>query len=152
MWKDNIEYIIKRYKRFLKEHGVYKRVLDIHLSSYYCRMYNVHKLDKLLTICCERPEDFLWKADSFCIWEKTGEGESYWWVLSSLWKETCITENIEELNNEYLAARCRALLSNTQNLADPKYYNDSYITKENRETIIQMRKRISKLIYKYEKE
>ena len=147
MWKDNIEYIIKRYKRFLKEHGVYKRVLDIHLSSNYCEKFNINSLNELFAKCLS-PEYFLWKADVFCIWDRTAEGDSYWWVLSSLWREICITENFEELNDKYLAARCSDLLINTQNLADPKFYTEAYITKENREKIIQMRERISKLIYK----
>lgn len=139
MWKDNIEYIIKRYKRFLKEHGVYKRVLDIHLSSFHCKKYNINTLDRLLTICAS-PEYFLWKSDVFCNWVRTAEGVSYWWVLSSLWRELCITENFEELNDKYLAARCSDLLINTKNLADP-----------NREKIIQMRERISKLANKLHK-
>lgn len=147
MWKDNIEYIIKRYKRFLKEHGVYKRVLDIHLNSNYCKKNNINALDRLL-IMCSSPEYFLWKADVFCIWERTAEGDSYWWVLSSLWRETCINERFEEQNDEYFVRRCRDLLINTKNLADPKLYTDEYITKENREKVIQMRERISKLIYK----
>ena len=147
MWRDNIEDIIKRYKRFLKEYGVYKRVLDIHLSSNYCKKNNINTLDRLLTLCAS-PEDFLWKSDVFCIWERTAEGDSYWWVLSSLWRETCINEKFEEQNDEYFARRCADLLINTQNLANPKFYTEAYITKENREKVIQMRERISKLMYK----
>ena len=63
--------IIKRYKRFLKDNGIYKRVMSRHLE-------NAKK--KCLTL-----EEFfsgrvkmtlISNSDSFCIWERTPEGKA----------------------------------------------------------------------------
>ena len=81
--------IIKRYKRFLKDNGIYKRVMLKHLE-------NAKKMSLTL-------EEFfsnrvkmtlISNSGSFCLWERTDEGKAFWWIISNKWKYICIKEQL----------------------------------------------------------
>jgi hypothetical protein len=149
MWKDNIGQVVKRYKRFLKEENVYKRVIDLHMESEYSKKFEVHSLEKLLSKC-NTPDEFIWYARVFCIWDKTSEGDNFWWFMSSLWRGICIFENLFEYKNSTLLGdKCRWLWSNTCNLAESDMV---HISEENRKRITDLRTKLLIKIKEYEKE
>ena len=88
---------VKIYKRFLKENGVYKRVIEIHCNgTYYDR-----KKRKFPT-CLEHFGILTWIQNSncFCTWYYTKEGDLFWYALSVLWQMHCYITESCDLKNE----------------------------------------------------
>ena len=74
----------KRYKRFIKEKGVFHKVMSIHSKE-----VNAETILKK-----HSPFNWLRDTGTFCIWAETNEGERFWWRISLEWQIKCIEESI----------------------------------------------------------
>jgi hypothetical protein len=146
MWKDNIDQIVKRYKRFLKENGIYKRAISIHMNSYDFRKENCKSLSNLFSTCSQ-PDDFLKLISKFCVWAQTPEGRGYWWALSLHWREICLAENFENLNSLYLKERYKKFLKSIEFLI-----NEVELPKKEKEIMTRLKERVINILKEYEKE
>lgn len=92
---DNVEGILKIYKRFLKENGVYTRAMYLHLNG--CgrksRKITPEKFKNKLSYFSD-PMCLLSNVGIFCIWRESSEGDYFWWKISNKWKIKCINECI----------------------------------------------------------
>ena len=83
----------KRYERFLKEMGVYKRAIDIHSKS-------VNGLPKRGIAYQAKiksntyPRSWIQSSGTFCTWSRTPEKDVFWWAISLLWQYECYENNI----------------------------------------------------------
>ena len=74
--------VFKIYLRFLKEEGVYQRVLSIHSKN---RKLNAKKVLKNDTYFA----NWIQNEDTFCLWSSTKEGKDFWWIIHLLWLIKC---------------------------------------------------------------
>lgn len=88
--------IFKRYKRFMKDNGLYTRMMQIHLGK--CSSHNKRKFSELKSILCNDIEPYSWiqGADVFCTWSLTKEGDLFWWLTNIRWQVICIKESFFE--------------------------------------------------------
>ncbi len=85
--------IKKRYERFLKEMGVYKRVIDIHsgrVNGLPKRNISYQTIIKANTY----PRSWIQSCGTFCTWSRTPEKDVFWWAISLLWQAECIENDI----------------------------------------------------------
>lgn len=84
----------KRYKRFMKDNGLYARMMQIHLGE--CSSHNKRIFSELKSFLCNTVEPFSWiqGAAAFCSWSSTKEGDLFWWLISIRWQAICIKESL----------------------------------------------------------
>lgn len=89
----------KIYFRFLKDHGIFSRVIWLHKNGDECSIKREAPmtLDDALHYC-KNPTEWIQSAICFCIWSKTDEGQVYWHELSKLWKLECIEKGLKTEN------------------------------------------------------
>ena len=89
------ENIFKIFLRFLKEEGVYHRVLSIYGRDKR-NVKDVLKRDLCFT-------HWIQHEDTFCLWQSTGEGRDFWWLIHLLWLIKCldICGGIYNFNGHY---------------------------------------------------
>ena len=75
----------KKYFRFLKEHGVYQRSIEIHKKAMHSKALTFHAL-----LSSNKPISWIQDATIFCQWASSPEGDAFWWVISLLWQSECI--------------------------------------------------------------
>jgi len=85
--------IIKKYKRFLKENGIYQRAIELH-SYHNCKktilsLYGDIKKFNFKSLLAYNPKDWMQSTALFCLWSGTKEGEKYWFEKSILWLSQC---------------------------------------------------------------
>jgi len=88
-WRTNADEVIKTYKRYLKDNGVFNQVLKIH--RLHCK--GSHKVEEIL-VKAFLPLDFIANSNTFTFWETLKEGRLFWWGISNKWKYKCLTEKI----------------------------------------------------------
>jgi len=98
----------KRYERFLKEMGVYRRAIQIHTYGTGKRRYGY---PTILKINCH-VRSWIQSSGTFCTWLRTPEKDVFWWAISLLWQYECY-EN-------------RILLDDTNYVPDVKFLNDDF--------------------------
>lgn len=83
--------------RFLKEEGVFERWLKNRRWFKKNAKNVLHPLFDYATasICISRP-DLLYKVASSFIWDRTPEGDDFWFALSNKW-----TDLVREKENEF---------------------------------------------------
>ena len=84
---------VKKYKRFLKEHGIFKRAIHIHqYGEDFC---NVRESIRKFPDCLlgHDPCNWIQNARAFCSWVNTNEGDCFWWSISLLWQLTICCDN-----------------------------------------------------------
>ena len=79
--------VVKRYKRFLKDNGIYKRVMSRHLEN--AKKKNL-TLEEFFDHCNKMT--LISDIGSFCTWSATDEGKAFWWAISNKWKYVFIKE------------------------------------------------------------
>lgn len=78
----------KRYERFLKEMGVYKRAVDIHSG----RVHGLYKRSIAYPVVIKNntyPRTWIQSSGTFCTWSRTPEKDVFWWGISLLWQYEC---------------------------------------------------------------
>ena len=93
----------KIYFRFLKDHGIFNRVIWLHKNGHKNGDDGSIKREAPMTLddalhYCKTPIGWIQSAICFCIWSKTDEGQVYWHDLSKLWKLECIEKGLETEN------------------------------------------------------
>lgn len=86
----------KIYFRFLKDHGIFNRVVWLHRNGDddSIKRETPMTLDDALHYS-ENPIGWMQGAICFCVWCKTAEGQVYWHDLSKLWMLECIEKGLE---------------------------------------------------------
>ena len=83
----------KRYERFLKEMGVYKRAIDIHSRrENVLPKRGIAYQSKLKANTF--PRSWIQSSGTFCTWSRTPEKDVFWWAISLLWQYECNENNI----------------------------------------------------------
>jgi hypothetical protein len=98
---------VKIYIRFLKEHGAYKRAIEIHMHGEKERERETTFIASLKM--CDSWHNWLQDDYCFCLWRFTKENEEFWWALSILWQIMCIYKNIlsvKYINKKTLIQSC----------------------------------------------
>ncbi len=88
---------VKIYIRFLKEHGVYKRAIEIH--KYGAREGDRDIPFKEALKKSEHWYNWLQDDNCFCLWRDTKELDDFWWALSILWQIMCVYKDITGVIN-----------------------------------------------------
>ena len=84
--------IRKLYFRFLKDHGVFKRVIYLHENG----VPACPKERKIMQVLYDQQRFYNWLCDArtFCLWHQTDEGARFWHIMSCLWKLTCLDNGL----------------------------------------------------------
>lgn len=84
--------IRKLYFRFLKDHGVFKRVIYLHENG----VPACPKERKIMQVLYDQQRFYDWLCDArtFCLWHQTDEGARFWHIMSCLWKLTCLDNGL----------------------------------------------------------
>lgn len=93
---------LKRYKRFMKEYGLYSRMIFLHTTytSYFSDVNGFKRTKKkkafkeLLTSTNDPVNKWIQNSSVFCTWSGTKEGDTFWWLISMLWEVKCYNEEI----------------------------------------------------------
>lgn len=91
----------KRYERFLKEMGVYKRAIDIHsgrINVLPKKNIAYQAIIKANTF----PRSWIQSSGTFCTWSRTPEKDVFWWAISLLWQYECNENSIMLDGNNYV--------------------------------------------------
>ena len=86
---------VKIYTRFLKEHGVFKRAIEIH-------KYGARERETTFEASLRKCDYWYnWLQDDycFCLWRYTKERDEFWWALSILWQIMCVYKDITGVIN-----------------------------------------------------
>jgi len=75
--------IFKVYSRFLKEEGIYHKVLTIHGKGNKFSAKNVLQKDHMFT-------HWIQHDSTFCLWSNTNEGRDFWMEIHLLWLIKCL--------------------------------------------------------------
>ena len=88
----SLEDIKKLYFRFLKDHGVFKRVIYLHENG----VPTYPKEKKLVQVLYSQDHFYDWLCDAacFCLWHQSDEGATFWHIMSCLWKLTCLDNGL----------------------------------------------------------
>ena len=141
----------KRYERFLKEMGVYKRAIEIHSG----RKIAYQDIIKANTY----PRSWIQSCGTFCTWSKTPEKDVFWWAISLLWQYECHENRILlDGNNyvhdvKYLKHDLGRYLEFYNNIGDEKKYSSISINtlEKLKEKIIEVSSIIDKKYFKNSK-
>lgn len=114
---------VKIYTRFLKEHGVFKRAIEIH-------KYGAREREKETTFeaslrKCDYWYEWLQDDYCFCLWRYTKEHDEFWWALSILWQVTCFHNDITGVINVNRRIRLQECINSIDR------YNDWFSCHEN---------------------
>jgi hypothetical protein len=118
----------KRYERFLKEMGVYKRAIEIHsgrVNGLCKRNIAYPTIIKANTY----PRSWIHSSGTFCTWSRTPEKDVFWWAISLLWQYECYENNIlldgysYVHNIMFLKDDFRRYLEFYNNIGDEKKYS-----------------------------
>jgi hypothetical protein len=134
---------LKRYKRFMKERGLYSRMLALHTT--YDSIYGFHKKERkkytfkeLLTSTLDSPCKWIQNSTVFCTWSRTKEGDGFWWIISILWEIKCFNEKIY-LENRPCCSK-KEIISEFDSLKSYIGKNKSPLYKELEEKIENLKK------------
>ena len=115
----------KRYERFLKEMGVYKRAIDIHSRrENVLPKRGIAYQSKLKANTF--PRSWIQSSGTFCTWSRTPEKDVFWWAISLLWQYECYENDIlldgynYVHNVMYLKEDFRRYLEYYNNIGDEK--------------------------------
>lgn len=88
----------KRYERFLKEMGVYKRAIQIHNNGPipFKKKSVLGRIGypEILKTNSAYPRGWIQTSGIFCTWAKSPEKDVFWWPISLLWQAECIENDI----------------------------------------------------------
>ena len=111
--------VVKRYKRFLKENGIYRRAIEIHMEKnhiYHPFSQKYKNLSEALNGIAYY--DWMQSTKSFCMWASTKEGDAFWWFYSILWRYICF--------NEYHIMSLSTLICDINTYLNSNIYNKRY--------------------------
>ena len=147
----------KRYERFLKEMGVYKRAIDIHsgrVNELSKRNIAYQAIIKTNTY----PRSWIQSNGTFCTWSRTPEKDVFWWAISLLWQYECCENDIlldgynYVHNVMYLKEDFKRYLEYYNNIGDEKNSSISINTLEKlKEKIIEASAIINEKYFKNSK-
>jgi len=148
----------KRYERFLKEMGVYKRAIEIHSK----RTNELSKTNIAYQFALKAntyPRSWIQSCGTFCTWSKTPEKDVFWWAISLLWQYECHENRILlDGNNyvhdvKYLKHDLGRYLEFYNNIGDEKKYSSISINtlEKLKEKIIEVSSIIDKKYFKNSK-
>ena len=147
----------KRYERFLKEMGVYKRAIDIHsgrVNELSKRNIAYQAIIKTNTY----PRSRIQSNGTFCTWSRTPEKDVFWWAISLLWQYECCENDIlldgynYVHNVMYLKEDFKRYLEYYNNIGDEKNSSISINTLEKlKEKIIEASAIINEKYFKNSK-
>ena len=147
----------KRYERFLKEMGVYKRAIDIHsgrVNELSKRNIAYQAIIKTNTY----PRSWIQSNGTFCTWSRTPEKDGFWWAISLLWQYECCENDIlldgynYVHNVMYLKEDFKRYLEYYNNIGDEKNSSISINTLEKlKEKIIEASAIINEKYFKNSK-
>lgn len=139
---------VKKYKRFLKEYGLFKRAIHIH--QYGADFCTVREETRKFPDCLleHDPCNWIQNPRAFCSWARTNEGDCFWWSISLLWQLTICCD--DSFSKDYFLRESMVRYANSF-LKHIRIIPRNYKRKLNERIINEIKDKVNK-IKTYEKE